>query len=112
MIKIPVFYAIITNIADSVSGSRPGARVEDYGEYIKRMTNLEKAAQSFKGVKNAFAISAGREVRVIVEPSSISDAEALRLAHEIAAKIEKEQTYAGQVKVTVIREVRATGIAK
>ena len=104
--------SIITNIADSVSGSRPGARVEDYSEYIKRMTNLEQAAQSFKGVKNAFAISAGREVRVIVEPTAVSDAEALRLAHEIAAKIEKEQTYAGQVKVTVIRETRATGIAK
>lgn len=104
--------SIIVNIADSVSGSRPGARVEDYGEYIKRMTNLEKAAQSFKGVRGAFAISAGREVRVIVDPGAVTDAESINLAHDIALKIEKEQTYAGQVKVTVIREIRASGIAK
>lgn len=104
--------SIIINIADSISGSRPGARVENYEEYVKRITNLEKTAQTFKGVRNVFAVSAGREVRVIVEPSAISDAEMIRLAHDIAAKIEKEQTYAGQVKVTVIRETRATGIAK
>lgn len=104
--------SIIVNIADSISGSRPGARVEDYDEYLKRMTNLEKTALAFRGVKSAFAISAGREIRVIVEPTAVSDADAIRLAAEIATRIEKELTYAGQVKVTVIREVRATGVAK
>jgi len=104
--------SVLVYIADAISGARPGARVEDIEAYVKRMKELENAALSFKGVKSAFAISAGREVRVVVEPLEIDDTVAVNLAHDIAGKIEKEQTYPGQVKVTVIRETRATGVAK
>lgn len=104
--------SVLVYIADAISGARPGARVEDIEAYVKRMKALEEAALSFKGIKSAFAISAGREIRVVVEPLEVDDAAAVNLAHDIAAKIEKEQTYPGQVKVTVIRETRALGIAK
>lgn len=104
--------SVLVYISDAISGARPGARVEDIEAYVKRMKTLEEAALSFKGVKSSFAISAGREVRVVVEPLEVDDATAVILAHDIAAKIEKEQTYPGQVKVTVIRETRATGVAK
>ncbi|MCL5003749.1 MAG: ribonuclease Y [Patescibacteria group bacterium] len=104
--------SVLVYVADAISGARPGARVEDIEAYVRRMTDLEKAALSFKGVKSAYAISAGREVRVIAEPLEVDDAASVKLAHDIAQKIEKEQTYPGQVKVTVIRETRASGIAK
>jgi len=104
--------SVIVHIADSISGARPGARYEDFAEYVKRMEKLENAAKSFKGVSKVFAISAGREVRVIVNPEDISDNQAAALAHDIAKKIEKEQTYPGTVKVNVIRESRYTETAK
>lgn len=104
--------SVLVYIADAISGARPGARVEDIEAYVKRMKGLEEVALSFKGVKSAYAISAGREIRVVVEPLEVDDTTAVNLAHEIAGKIEKEQTYPGQVKVTVIREIRATGVAK
>lgn len=104
--------SVLVYIADAISAARPGARVENIEAYVKRMRSLEEVALTFKGVKSAFAISAGREVRVIVEPLEVDDNSAVNLAFKIAQKIEKEQTYPGQVKVTVIRETRATGIAK
>ncbi len=102
----------IVNLADHISGARPGARSEDYESYKKRMTDLEDAATSFDGVEKAYAISAGREVRVIVKPERVDDATASVLAREIAKKIELEQSYPGVVKVTVIREVRVSETAK
>ena len=99
-------------LADAMSGARPGARVEDYAAYVKRLTDLEAAALSFEGVEKVFALSAGREVRVIVSPEAVNDNQAAKLAHDIAGKIEKEQVYPGTVKVTVIRELRTSEIAK
>ena len=102
---------VLVQIADSISGSRPGARYEDYENYIKRMHKLEEAATAFDGVAKAFAISAGRELRVIVKPENINDVEALNLSHKIAKKIEEEQTFPGVVKVVVIRETRSIATA-
>ncbi len=102
---------ILVQIADSISGSRPGARYEDYENYIKRMQKLEEAAYTFEGVSKAFAISAGRELRVIVKSEMINDIEAVNLSHKISKKIEEEQTFPGIVKVVVIRELRAISTA-
>ena len=102
----------IVGIADHVSGARPGARSEDYESYAKRMKDLEEAAYSFDGVDKAYAISAGREVRVFVLPQKVDDTSTALLAREIARKIELEQTYPGVVKVTVIRETRVSETAK
>ena len=103
---------ILVNVADALSAARPGARREMYEAYIQRVRDLERIATSFKGVSKAYAVHAGREVRVIVEPSEISDADALFLARELAKKIESELTYPGQIKVTVIREARAMEYAR
>lgn len=94
-------------IADAISGSRPGARYEPHEDYVRRMDKIESIAKSFSGVEEAYAFQAGRDVRVIVKPEEVSDDELTILAYEIARKIEKEAEYAGQVKVTCIREVRA-----
>lgn len=102
----------IVALADHVSGARPGARSEDYEAYVERMKNLEEAATSFDGVDKAYAISAGREVRVFVKPERVDDESTALLAREIAKKIELEQTYPGIVKVTAIRETRVTETAK
>ncbi len=102
----------IVALADHVSGARPGARSEDYEAYVERMKNLEEAATSFDGVDKAYAISAGREVRVFVMPERVDDESTALLAREIAKKIELEQTYPGIVKVTAIRETRVTETAK
>lgn len=104
--------SMIVYIADAVSSARPGARLEDYEEYVKRLTNLEEIAKSFEGVVAAFAFQAGREIRVAVDPGKIDDSSATLLAKKIKEKIEKELTYPGQIKVTVIRELRATETAK
>lgn len=104
--------SVVVHIADSISGARPGARSEDYEAYVKRMKDLEAAAVSFDGIEKAYAISAGREVRVFVKPERVDDATCALLSHEIAKKIELEQTYPGTVKVTVIREVRVSDTAK
>lgn len=104
--------SVITFIADAVSGSRPGARYENYEEYAKRLKKLEEIAMSFTGVKEAYAIQAGREVRVITRPEEITDASATRLAHDIARRIQTEATYPGTVTVNVIREVRAQDVAR
>ncbi len=104
--------AVITEAADAISGARPGARREDLEAYIKRIRSLEEMSMSFDGVQQAFAIQAGREVRIIVKPDAIDDLASARLARDVAKKIEETMQYPGQIKVTVIRETRATGIAK
>jgi ribonuclease Y len=104
--------AIITESADAISGARPGARREDLEAYIKRIRTLEDMATAFKGVSQAYAIQAGREVRIIVRPEEIDDLEAARLARDIAKKIEETMQYPGQIRVTVIRETRAIEYAK
>jgi ribonucrease Y len=104
--------AVLAQAADAISGARPGARRETLEIYIQRLNKLEEITSSFKGVQRTFAIQAGREVRVIVEPERITDAMAEVMAMEIAQKIEAEMEYPGQIKVTVLREFRATGVAK
>lgn len=104
--------AVIVEAADAISGARPGARREDLEQYIKRLRALEEVANSHKGVQQSYAIQAGREVRIIVKPEEIDDLAANRLARDIAKKIEETMQYPGQIKVTVIRETRATEYAK
>jgi len=104
--------SMLVYIADAISGSRPGARYEDHGEYIKRMDQLEAIAKGFDGVKEAFAMQAGREVRVMVNPDNLSDDQSVKLASDIRDKIQGEiKNFPGQIKITVIREKRAEAIA-
>lgn len=104
--------AILCAAADAISGGRPGARSESIEAYIKRLENLEQIAKSFKGVANSYAIQAGREIRVIVQPDKLDDNASIMLARDITKKIEDEMDYPGQIKVTVIRETRAVEYAK
>jgi ribonuclease Y len=104
--------SVLVQAADAVSSARPGARRETLESYVKRLEKLEKIADSFKGVAKAFAIQAGREIRIMVESKEIDDGKASDLAGEIARKVEKELEYPGQVKVVVIRETRAIEYAK
>jgi ribonuclease Y len=104
--------AVIVEVADAISGSRPGARRESLDLYVKRIRTLEEIAASYKGVEQAYALQAGREVRIIVEPDEIDDLAAIELSKNVAKKIEETMQYPGQIKVTVIREKRATEYAK
>lgn len=104
--------AIICATCDAISASRPGARRETLDLYVKRLEKLEKVANSFEGVEKSYAISAGREMRILVRPNEIDDPNAIILARNIAKKIEEELEYPGQIKVTVIRETRAIEYAK
>ncbi len=104
--------AALVQAADAISGARPGARRETLESYVRRLEQLEALAQSFEGVAKTYAMQAGREIRVIVEPERIDDRRAEELARELAARIEAEMQYPGQVKVTVVREVRKTALAR
>jgi ribonuclease Y len=103
---------ILLQAADTLSGARPGARKEMFESYVKRLEDMEKIAGSFKGVNKSYAIQAGRELRIIVESDKVDDLESTMICREIVKKIEKDLTYPGQIKVTVIRETRATEYAK
>jgi len=104
--------AIIVEAADAISGARPGARRESLELYIKRIRALEEIANSFKGVAESYAIQAGREIRIIVKPGEVDDLATIRLSRDIASKLEESMEYPGQIKVMVIREVRAEEYAK
>jgi len=108
----PTLEAIIVKVADAISGARPGARKDTYEHYLQRLEDLEKVASSFDGVEKTYAIQAGREIRVFVTPDKIDDLGALKLAQEIAKKIEEELKYPGEIKVNVIREKRVVEYAR
>ena len=104
--------SILIQVADQISGTRPGARKDTLENYLKRLSNLENVATSFAGVDKAWALHAGREIRVFVRPELIDDVEAQKLARQIAHKIQEELRYPGEIKVTLIRETRVIEYAK
>lgn len=110
-----LFSSIVSRVvwvADAISGSRPGARYEPHETYVKRMTQIEDTARSFKGVAEVFAFQAGRDVRILVRPEEVSDSELNVLVARVKEKLEKEAQYVGQIKISAIREVRVTDITK
>jgi ribonuclease Y len=111
-ITVDHIYTVLVAAADAISASRPGARRETLEKYVKRLEELEALACGFPGVENAFAIQAGRELRVIAGSHNTTDAEAIKICRDIAQAIEQQLDYPGEIKVTVIREIRATEIAK
>lgn len=104
--------SVCVYIADAISGSRPGARYEPHEDYVQRMVKIEEIAQSFKGVDQVFAFQAGREVRVIVNPKEVSDDELTVLVHDLARKLEDEASYAGQIKITALRQIQAVEVTR
>ena len=111
-VRAETILAPLVDAADALSGARPGARREMMESYVRRLEDLERITNSFKGVEKSYAVQAGREVRVMVQHDIVSDDEAARMAREMARKIENEMTYPGQIKVTVIRELRSVDFAK
>lgn len=111
-VRAETILAPLVDAADALSGARPGARREMMETYTRRLEELEKIVNSFKGVEKSYAVQAGREIRIMVQHELVSDDEAARMAREVARKIENEMTYPGQIKVTVIREMRAVDFAK
>ena len=104
--------SVIVQVADSISGSRPGARRDSIDNYLKRLEDLEEIANSFKGVEKTYALQAGREIRIFVTPENVNDVEAKELAHKITKKIENELSYPGEIKITIIRETRVIEYAR
>ena len=96
----------------AISAARPGARAETLETYVKRLENLEKIANGFKGINKAYALQAGREIRIIVDPDKMNDDESIVMARDVRKKIEEEMEYPGQIKVIVLRETRAVEYAK
>ena len=111
-VKAETILAPLVDAADAISGARPGARREVLESSVRRLEDLERISNSFRGVEKSFAVQAGREIRILVEPGQVSDDQALALARDVARKIESEVTYPGQIKVTVIRELRASDWAR
>jgi len=111
-IKPETTLAVLVQAADALSGARPGARREMLETYVKRLEDLERIAKSFEGIEKSYAIQAGREIRIIVESTEIDDAQSAVMARDIAKKIESELSYPGQIKVTVIREMRSVEFAR
>ncbi|MGH7789648.1 MAG: ribonuclease Y [Candidatus Binatia bacterium] len=111
-VKAETILAPLVDAADALSGARPGARREMLESYVRRLEDLERISNSFKGVEKCFAVQAGREIRIIVQPNVVGDDQASMLAQEVARKIESEMTYPGQIKVTVIRELRTSEFAR
>ena len=111
-VKAETILAPLVDAADAISGARPGARREVLESYVRRLEDLERISNSFRGVEKSFAVQAGREIRILVEPGQISDDQAAALARDVARRIESEVTYPGQIKVTVIRELRASDYAR
>jgi ribonucrease Y len=104
--------AFLVTAADAISGSRPGARREMFETYVKRLERLEKLAMEYPGVERCFAVQAGREVRVMVQPDQVSDEEMSHISEKVARRFEEELQYPGQIKVVVIRETRAVDFAR
>ncbi len=111
-VELGTVEAVIVQMADAISGGRPGARRESLDSYVKRLETLEQIAKDQKGVEQAFAIQAGRELRIVVSPEQVDDLESMRIARDVSQKIEESVDYPGQIKVTVVRETRATEYAR
>jgi ribonucrease Y len=111
-VEVRTVEAVLTQAADGISGGRPGARRESLEHYVKRLERIEEIANETPGVEKVFAMQAGREIRVMVKPEEIDDIAAQVVARDIAKQIEEELTYPGQIRITVVRESRATEYAK
>ena len=111
-VESTTYIAMIVQAADAISAARPGARRENLENYIKRLQKLEEIATSFKGIEKAFAIQAGREIRIMVKPDEVSDDEMIFLARDIARKVESELEYPGPIMINVVRETRQSEYAK
>ncbi|MEU4542869.1 ribonuclease Y [Nonomuraea dietziae] len=111
-VEVRTVEAVLTQAADAISGSRPGARRESLEAYVKRLERLEEIATSYEGVEKVFAMQAGREIRVMVKPDAIDDIQAQVIARDVAKQVEEELTYPGQIRITVVRESRATEFAR
>ena len=111
-VEVRTVEAVLTQAADAVSGGRPGARRESLEAYVQRLERLEEIAMHHDGVEKVFAMQAGREIRVMVLPDAVDDIGAQVMARDIAKQVEEELTYPGQIRVTVVRESRATEVAK